>query len=259
MRLVRQPAAGRDRRSRQAAFAIGAFVAVAVAFAAADVAAHSLEEVEEGLSEREYYVQMVERPAPAFTLQDAGGRQISLADYRGKVVVLWFIYATCPDVCPLQSRVLAGVQEDINRTAMRDLVQFVAITTDPEQDTPEVLRDYGPAQGLDPANWVFLTKGPDQPDEITRELAKGYGVEFVPTDDGMQMHGTVTHLIDRDGVMRARYHGLKFNATNFIMHVNAMTNDYGRRDHPEPSFWDRLPSWLRGTKLAAPDEARETP
>lgn len=237
-------ARGRDQRSRLAGAMTGGLAAVALVSAAADLAAHSLEEVEDQLSEREDYVQMVDRPAPAFTLQDADGRQVSLADYRGKVVVLWFIYASCPDVCPLHSQMMAGIQDQINRTPMRDLVEFVAITTEPENDTADVLKAYGPAQGLDSANWVFLTKGPDQPDDITRQLASEYGIEFVPTDDGTQMHGTVTHLIDRQGEMRARYHGLKFNATNFIMHVNALTNDYGGEGHRDPSLWDKLLSWF---------------
>lgn len=237
-------AAGWERRSHLARPITGGLAAVALAFSAADLAAHSLENVEAQLSEREHYVQMVERPAPAFTLQDPDGRKISLSDYRGKVVVLWFIYATCPDLCPLHSQVIAGLQNEINRTPMRDLVEFVAITTAPEKDTTEVLKEYGPAQGLDPVNWVFLTRASDQSDDITRDLAKEYGVEFVPTDDGMQMHGTVTHLIDRDGVMRARYHGLKFNSTNFIVHVNALTNDHGSKGHQDPSFWDKLLSWF---------------
>ena len=244
MRLFRQPAAGRDYWSRLAAMIAGGPVAVVLTFSATELAAHSIAEVEDQLSQREHYVQMVERPAPAFTLQDPEGRRVSLSDYRGKVVVLWFIYATCPDVCPLHSKVMADIQDQINSTPMRDLVQFVAITTDPENDTIRVLKEYGPAQGLDSANWVFLTKSPDQPDEITRNLAKEYGVEFVPTDDGMQMHGTVTHLIDREGMMRARYHGLKFNPTNFIVHLNALTNEDSHPEAGASSFWSSVRALL---------------
>jgi len=237
-------AAGRGRWSRPAAAIAGTVMAASVSLGATESAGHSLDAVEKQLSERETYVEVVERPAPEFTLKDADGRQISLSDYRGKAVVLWFIYASCPDVCPLHSQVIAGLQEEINGTPMRDLVQFVAITTDPERDTPEVLKEYGPAQGLDPANWVFLTSGPDKPAEATRALAEEYGLKFVPTKDGLQMHGTVTHLINREGVMRARYHGLKFNPTNFIVHLNALTNDHGSKGHQEPNFWDKLLSWF---------------
>ena len=186
--------------------------------------AHSLEELEQELLQRETYVEIVERPAPDFTLQDADGRAVGLADFRGKAVVLWFIYASCPDFCPLQSEKIAAIQEMANGTPMRDLVQFIAVTTDPERDTPDVLRRYGPAHGLDPFNWVFLTGGPDRP-AATRELAQRYGLKFTPTEDGYQMHGVVTHLIDKSGNLRGRYHGLKFEPVNFILHLNALTND----------------------------------
>ncbi len=186
--------------------------------------AHSLEELEKELLERESYLEIVDRPAPDFTLQDAEGRAVGLADFRGKVVVLWFIYASCPDFCPLQSEKLAQVQEMANGTPMRDLVQFIAVTTDPERDTPDVLKGYGPAHGLDPVNWVFLTGGAERP-AATRELAERYGLKFTPTENGYQMHGVVTHLIDKSGNLRGRYHGLKFEPVNFIVHLNALTND----------------------------------
>jgi len=82
--------------------AIAALSAAALA-PAGHAAAHSLEELEAKLHEREQYVDIVSRPAPAFTLQDAEGGPVGLADLRGKVVVLNFIYAECPDVCPLHS------------------------------------------------------------------------------------------------------------------------------------------------------------
>jgi protein SCO1/2 len=143
---------------------------------------------------------------------------------RGRVVVLWFIYASCPDVCPLHSEAMAGVQDAVNGTPMRDLVQFVAITTDPERDTSDVLKAYGPAHGLDPANFAFLTSGPEAPD-TTRVVAEGYGLKFTQTGEGYQMHGVVTHLIDKSGILRARYHGLKFDPANLIVHINALSND----------------------------------
>jgi protein SCO1/2 len=192
--------------------------------AAAPSYAHSLKELEDQLTASERYIQVMSRPAPAFTLQDAEGHPTSLADLHGKVVVLYFIYASCPDVCPLLSEKIATIQQQINATPMRDIVAFIAVTTDPERDTPEVLRGYGPEHGLDPVNWRFLTSGPGQP-TATRELAKTYGLEFTPMTDGTQMHGLVTHVIDKSGNLRARFHGLKFKNLSLILYVNALTND----------------------------------
>jgi protein SCO1/2 len=187
--------------------------------------AHSLSELERQLTEREAYVEFVDRAAPDFALEDASGHAVRLQDLREKVVVLWFIYASCPDVCPLQSEAIAAIQKMVNQTPMRDRVTFVSITTDPARDTSQVLKDYGPSHGLDPVNWLFLTSGENRPD-ATRGLADRFGLKFTLTPDGEQMHGVVTHLIDKSGHIRARYHSLKFNKTSVLLYINALTNDY---------------------------------
>ena len=196
----------------------------AIALAAEPARAHSLKELEGELIQREAFVEIVERPAPRFTLMDDKGRPVSLSDFKGKVVVLNFIYTFCPDVCPLHAAQIAGLQAHINRTAMADVVQFISITTDPERDSPEVMRDYGESQGLDPANWSFLTSADGSP-QATRTLARDYGLKFTTGDDGYLLHGVVTHVIDKSGDLRARYHGLKVDPLNIILHVNALTND----------------------------------
>ncbi len=195
-----------------------------LAFGPAPSAAHSLKDMEGKLKKREAYVQIVHEAAAGFDLRDAHGQNVALADFRGQVVVLNFVYTNCPDVCPLHSERIAELQEMVNRTPMRDIVQFISITTDPTNDPPEVMKTYGPAHGLDPANWIFLTSGGDAPG-ATRDLAKDYGLIFALRDGGYQLHGVVTLLIDKSGILRAKYHGLKFHPTNFILHVNALSND----------------------------------
>jgi protein SCO1/2 len=128
----------------------------------------------------------------------------------------------------------------VNRTPMRELVQFVTITTDPEHDTPEVMREYGPAHGLDPANWTFLTAGPDRPEDTTRKLAERFGHTFSKTEDGYQVHGVVTHVIDREGRWQANFHGLKFDPTSLVLFVNALTNVNTPHGHRARSLWDKM-------------------
>jgi protein SCO1 len=215
-----------------------------LAVSAANLAAHSLDELEAQLGDREQYFQPIDREAPPFALADAEGRAVSLKDLRGKVVVLHFVYTSCPDVCPLHAERIAEIQEMVNRTPMRELVQFVTITTDPEHDTPEVMRDYGPAHGLDPVNWVFLTTTPGQPEDATRKLAERFGHGFTETEDGYQVHGVVTHVIGREGRWRANFHGLEFEPTNLVVYINGLTNAHGSEGHPEPSWWEKIFSVL---------------
>src|SRR5918996_3334037 len=194
-------------------------------------AAHSLSELQGMLGDREKYFQPIDREAPDFTLEGAEGRAVSLADLRDTVVVLHFVYTGCPDVCPLHAERIAKVQEMVNQTPMRELVQFVTITTDPGHDTPEVMRAYGPAHGLDSINWMFLTSGPDRPDDTTRNLAERFGHMFTQTEDGYQIHGVVTHVIDREGRWQANFHGLDFEPTNLILYINALTHQHAEERH----------------------------
>ena len=134
----------------------------------------------------------------------------------------------------------------VTQTPMKEQVRFVTITTDPKRDTPEVLRDYGQAHGLDPANWVFLTAGQDEPDDTTRRLAETYGLKFTKTDDGYQMHAVVTHVIDQDGQLRARFHGLKFEPVNLVLFINALVNRAQKpHGHGGQSLWDKMKGLFR--------------
>lgn len=205
------------------------------------VSAHSLKSLEDDLHDKEFYFQPLDKQAPDFALMDADGRPVGLRDLRGKVVVLHFIYTNCPDVCPLHADRIAEIQEMVNRTpAMRDAVQFLTITSDPKRDTPDVMREYGKAHGLDPVNWAFLTSGPERP-IVTRELVQKFGHKFTEVEGGYQVHSVVTHVIDREGRWRANFHGLKFQPINLVLYLNALVNDvHGAEAVRKRGLWDRI-------------------
>ncbi|MCT9000338.1 SCO family protein [Chelativorans intermedius] len=227
-------------------FAATAAVGAAVALAPPVAMAHSLKDVQQDLFDKERYFESRSEPASEFALQDAAGNPVDLEGLRSKVVVLHFIYAGCPDVCPLHADRIGEVQEMVNETPMKDRVQFVTITTDPERDTPEVLEGYGPVHGLDPTtNWVFLTSGPDKPEDTTRKLAEKFGHKFIVSDGGYQTHSVVTHIIDQNGQWVANFHGLGFEPTNLVLFINGLTNA-NVPHHEEPaSLWDRVRSLLQ--------------
>lgn len=216
--------------------------------AATQAGAHSVREVEQQLLRREKYFQAVNQPAPAFDLRDAAGRVRRLSDYRGRVVVLNFVFTKCPDVCPLHSEKIAQVQKMINDTPMKAQIAFLTVTTDPENDTAKVMRDFGRIHGLDPVNWTFLTTLSSQPAAATRKLAGAYGLRFMTMPDGMQMHPVVTHVIDQEGRLRGRFHGLRFAPVNVVIYANALVN---RAQAPhshgnaEPTLWEKVKQWFQ--------------
>jgi protein SCO1/2 len=191
----------------------------------------STKAVEEEIGGRELYVELMDQVAPVFTLQDVDGNPVSLANFLGKVVILNFIYSRCQDACPLHSVKMAKVQEQLSLASVNDSIQFVTIATDTEDavSTSESMRTHGTRYGLDPANWVFL-QGPAGSEDLGMRFAAGYGLKFVPTDDGAQMHGVITFLIDTKGQLRARYHGLNFNPVNLTLHAAALIHDDHNKD-----------------------------
>jgi protein SCO1/2 len=218
------------------------FIAFVLALMATPAGAHHPgHQLDEVMGSREKYFQAIDKQTPPFSLVDADGRAVALADFKGKVVVLHFIYASCPDVCPLHADRIAEVQALVNASPMKDLVQFVSVTTDPRSDGPEVMRGYGPAHGLDAANWSFLTIRDGQSEETTRELAKAFGHTFTKTEGNYQVHGVVTHVIDKQGRWRANFHGLRFAPVNLVLYVNGLVNEHTRPTEPQARrWWDKL-------------------
>jgi protein SCO1/2 len=81
--------------------------------------------------------------AKDFALTDHNGQRRTLADFKGKAVVVFFGFTQCPDVCPTTLAEMAGVMESLGPQA--DRVQMLFVTVDPERDTPELLAKYVPA------------------------------------------------------------------------------------------------------------------
>ena len=107
--------------------------------------------------------------AKDFTLTDHTGKQRSLADFRGRVVVIFFGYMHCPDVCPSTMAEMASVMKALGPQAERVQVLFVSV--DPERDTPALLAQYVPA--FDP-RFLGLTGDQAAIEKIAREFKLFY-------------------------------------------------------------------------------------
>ncbi|MDH3316187.1 MAG: SCO family protein [Gammaproteobacteria bacterium] len=198
------------------------YAALAVA-ACQSVFSHDLGQMEKHMAEAEPYAQIVSKEAPGFSLEDPEGRKFSLSDFRGKAVVLYFLYTRCKDDCPLHSLQVKKVQDQIAAAGLKDQVQFVAVATDIEDgaSTAQLMREHPKHYGLDTANWVILHGGPER-ERAGMEVAKAYGLEFRPLGESVQLHGIVTHLVDPQGQMRARYHGLDFDSVSLVSYAAAL-------------------------------------
>jgi protein SCO1 len=149
-------------------------------------------------------------PAPPFALTSQDGKPMTLAELRGKVVAVTFIYTGCPDICPLLTEKMAQVQDELGPN-LGSKTAFVSITLDPEHDTPEVLREYAQLWGARPEGWTFLTGSP----EAIRDVAHRWGIFFDKKQDGSVDHTQLTTLVDAEGQMRVQYLGARFDPEEF--------------------------------------------
>jgi len=128
-----------------------------------------------------------------FALPDARGNVRSLSEFRGKLVLLYFGYAQCPDVCPTDLARIGAMLRSLG--AQAEAVQPLFVTLDPQRDTPEVLREY--AAAFHP-QFVALRGS----EEETRRIATSYKVfyEKLPQPQSYLIdHTPLTFLLDREG------------------------------------------------------------
>jgi len=131
------------------------------------------------------------------SLTDHNGKPRTLADFRGKVVTVFFGFTHCPDVCPTTMAEMAQVVKALGPDGGK--VQVLFVTVDPERDTPEVLRQYVPS-----FNPAFLGLYGDA--AATARAAKEFKVYYQkqPLKEGGYTvdHGAGTFILDRDGRLR---------------------------------------------------------
>ncbi len=140
---------------------------------------------------------------PDFKLTDRGGKTITLADLAGKVWVANFFYASCPGPCPVISGRISAMQDEVLKNSG---VLFVSITTDPETDTPSVLKQYADRFHASD-RWLFLTGDKAQ---IFNLSNKGFLLTAQDQKDPAQpvMHSTKLVLVDKSGIIRGYYDGM---------------------------------------------------
>lgn len=157
-------------------------------------------------------------PADDFEMENQYGQRVRLSQFRGRVVLMTFFYAQCPDsdFCPLINLNLKQVRDALDESLREELV-LMSITLDPVTDTPAVLKEYAVKQGLDLPGWHFLTGPP----ETLLGIAQAYGIareEVTPrahahSDGSLHQHGPeIGHLaqallVDQRGEVRGAYLG----------------------------------------------------
>ena len=149
---------------------------------------------------------------PDFALYDQSGRVVQSARFRGKQIMINFIFTRCPDAtkCPAATAKMMAVQKLAREAGVANL-EIISITLDAAFDTPGVLHDYAVTRGIDPSNFSFLTG----PENAIKDLLTQFGViaEFRGV---LLVHTLTTLLVNENGKIVHRADGSVWEPQDFV-------------------------------------------
>jgi protein SCO1/2 len=186
-----------DNPSRKVNFLVwGALILTAVCIAIAFVV--------QRLQQQSTIVLQPVSQIPPFTLTNQFGQPVTLTNLLGQVWVADIIFTRCGGPCPQMTRTMRELQDSVSA---KSAVKFVTLTTDPDFDTPFVLKQYAQHAGANPSRWMFLTGSKDQVARLALDGLKLAAQEKpaaereTPAD--LFIHSTLFVLVDKQGRVQA--------------------------------------------------------
>ncbi len=147
--------------------------------------------------------------------QDQNGKDLKLADLRGKTLVVVMIYTTCKSACPILVSDMKKIEKDIDPAILND-VSLVLVSIDPTTDTPEVLKKFSETRRMTEPHWVFLRSNEDATQEFANVLSMKYK-KISPVDFS---HSNIISIFNPLGELVVQEEGLVINSKKIAAKVN---------------------------------------
>lgn len=170
-------------------------------------------------------------------LTTADGRRTGLAQYRGKPLVLQFVYTGCFQVCPTTTRVLAGAVKEAQRALGADSFRILTLGFNLPFDSPLAMKDYARKHQVMLSNWDFASPDADALKALTAEL----GFSYAPTPNGFDHILQIT-ILDADGRIYRQVYGDAFDLPLLIEPLKALLTG-----NPSPA--PKLTEWIERVRL----------
>jgi len=174
---------------------------------------------------------------PDLAFHDTSRQAVTLAEFRGKPLIVNLVYTACSQSCPVVVQTLYDAVASAQATFGEDTFAVATIGFDPRHDTPEQMRAYAGSQGIGLANWHFLSGDPT----TIAKLAARTGFTMVPSPQGFD-HMTQTTIVDQDGVIYRQVYGAGFVVPELVEPLKDLL--YGR-----PSNWTSVDGLINRLRL----------
>ena len=145
---------------------------------------------------------------------------------KGQITVMGFIFTHCPDICPMTTHNMYLTEKELKKNGIVD-VKFVALSFDPDRDTPELLKKFAEVRELDFNSWTLLTGEKT----TVNDLLKRFDVKAIKTDENIDeegkneysmMHTDRISLIDENGILRKNYKGSTLNIEELVNDIKTL-------------------------------------
>ena len=172
-----------------------------------------------------------------YQLVDQDRKTVSLYDYRGKPLVVNFIYSSCYHTCPVMTANLKGIIKIAREAVGQDSFSVISLGFDAKADSPERMRLFATQRGIDFDGWDFLSADEATIQEITRDM----GFVFAPSPNGFD-HLAQTTILDANGTIYRQVYGESFDTTALVEPLKEMVfNRHGSSG--------TVNQWIEGIKL----------
>ena len=136
---------------------------------------------------------------PNFIIETMSGERRDLTSSDGKVILVEFIYTSCPTICQSAGSNLAKLQRKIINAQLQDHIQIYSVSFDPKNDTPDALKSYGERHGADGKIWTIAR--PSENDLTS--ILKAFGVIVISDNVGGFEHNAAIHIVNPAGKLTA--------------------------------------------------------
>lgn len=170
-----------------------------------------------------------------FELRDASGRTVRLSDYRGKPLLVSFIYTGCFQVCPTTTRFLAEAVGVARKALGEDRFQIVSIGFNQPFDDPVAMASFARQVGISDARWSFLSPRPGDVEALTRQ----FGFRWEASTGGFD-HLLQVSVVDANGVLYRQVYGESFEMQMLVQPLKELLSGQAAREFTLANVWDKV-------------------